>query len=246
MPDAIYTDPRLAAVYEVLNPPAADTDFYLDLAGDAPIDVLDMDCGTGILAVEFARRGHNATGADPAAAMLQIALLRPGGERVTWVHADAAGLDLDIRFDLIVMTGHVFQVFLGDDEVHAVLASLHTHLAPGGRLAFETRNPAARAWQTWTPAETHSVADVPGIGTVEVHHDVREAASHLVTFDTHFRFPDGDAVAEPSTLRFMTQDELAAFLAAAGFADVAWYGDWDSSPIGPTSPEIIAVATKAA
>lgn len=246
MPDAIYTDPRLAAVYNVVNPPAADTAFYLELAGDVPIDVLDMGCGTGILAVEFARRGHHATGADPALAMLEIALRRPGGERVTWVNSDAAGLDLDILFDLIVMTGHVFQVFLSDEDVRAALRTLHAHLAPRGRLAFETRNPAIRPWETWTQAETRSVVDVPGIGMVEVHRDVREVDGQLVTFDTQFQCSSGNVMAVPSTLRFMTQDELAAFLAEAGFADMAWYGDWDRSPIGPASPEIIAVASKAA
>jgi hypothetical protein len=178
--------------------------------------------------------------------MLEIALRRPGGERVTWVNSDAAGLDLDLRFDLIVMTGHVFQVFLDDADVRAVLRTLHAHLPAGGRLAFETRNPATRTWETWTPAETRSVADVPGVGEVSVHHDLRDVAGQLVTFDTHFQCASGHKMAVPSTLRFMSQDELAAFLAEAGFAETAWYGDWDRSPVGPASPEIIAVATKAA
>jgi SAM-dependent methyltransferase len=246
VPDAIYTDPRLAAVYEVLNPPAADTAFYLALAGETPLAVLDMGCGTGSLAVEAARRGHRTWGADPAEAMLAIARARPGGERVTWVHSDAAGLGLDTRFDLIVMTGHVFQVFLEDEAVHAVLASLHAHLAPGGRLAFETRNPAVEGWRTWTPKETFRAVEVPGMGSVEVWHDVRAAEGGRVTFDTHFRFADGTAAVEPSTLRFMDRDELAGFLTEVGFEETAWYGDWDGAPLGPGSPEIIAVATKAA
>jgi 2-polyprenyl-3-methyl-5-hydroxy-6-metoxy-1,4-benzoquinol methylase len=62
MPDAIFTDPRQAAVYEVLNPPADDTAFYLRLAGDRPLDGLDMGCGTGSFAVELARRGHARMG----------------------------------------------------------------------------------------------------------------------------------------------------------------------------------------
>jgi len=40
----------------------------------------------------------------------------------------------------------------------------------------------------------------------------------------------------------MDQAELAGFLTEAGLADVTWYGDWDRSPVGPASPEIIAIA----
>ena len=46
----------------------------------------------------------------------------------------------------------------------------------------------------------------------------------------------------PDTLRFMDQGQVAAFLAEAGLTQVAWYGDWDGSPCGPASPEIIAIA----
>jgi len=243
LPDAIYTDPRLAAVYEVLNPPAADTAFYAKLAGDPPRAVLDMGCGTGSFAVELAGRGHRVWGADPAAAMLEIARARPDGDRVTWVLSDAAGLDLDARFDVIVMTGHVFQVFLSDDEVLAALVALRRHLAPGGRLAFETRNPAVRAWQAWLPDKTCKTVEVPGVGRVEVHHDFSAVDGNLITFMTRFRFADGTTADEPSTLRFMGRDELEGFLNRAGFAEIARYGDWDGAPFGPSSPEIIAVAT---
>ncbi len=244
-PDGIYTNPRLAAVYEVLNPLAADTDFYLGLAGEEELHVLDMGCGTGILATEFAARGHRATGADPAEAMLQIARQRPHGDQVTWIHSDAAGVDFDTRFDLIIMTGHVFQVFLTDDDVRATLRTLQAHLAPGGRLAFETRNPAVREWETWVSSETQEMAEVPGVGEVEVLHDLRNVDGSFVTFDTHFRFPDGATAREPSTLRFMSQDELAGFLADAGFNAITWYGNWDRSPVSPTSPEIIVIASRA-
>jgi len=250
MPCASYTDPRLAAVYDTLNPPAVDTAFYLALAGTAPPvprkTVLDMGCGTGRLARDLAARGHRVTGADPAAAMLAIARGRPGGEDVTWIETDAAGLALDTRFDLAIMTGHVFQVLLADGAVRAALAALRRHLAPGGRLAFETRNPAARDWESWRPAETRVALRVPGLGPVEVHYDIRAVAGELVTFETHFRFgpddPPDDVVVAPHTLRFMGRDALAAFLAEAGFAEVAWYGDWDRSPVTPASPEIIVIA----
>lgn len=242
MPCASYSDPRLAAVYDPLNPPAADTAFYIALAGETPRRVLDVGCGTGLLACELAARGHRVTGADPSAAMLGIARSRPGGQQVTWVEAEAAVLSLAARFDLIVMTGHVFQVFLEDRDVLAALRRLRRHLAPGGRLAFETRNPAVREWESWTPEETREAVAVPGLGTVEVHYDIGPVAGELVTYETHFRFAADDVAVAPSVLRFMDRERLAGLLAQAGFTDLVWYGDWDRSPPSATSPEIIVVA----
>ncbi len=241
MLSAAYADARLAALYDALNPPGDGAGFYLSLPGRPPQAILDMGCGTGQLACAFAARGHRVTGADPAPAMLAVARARPGGDRVRWIQTDAAGLSGPARFDLIVLTGHVFQLLLGDDDVRAALAALSGHLAPGGRLAFETRNPEVREWQYWSPGETRQRIGT-GAGTAEVHYGIRSVTGQLVTYETCIRFPGGEQVTVPDTLRFMDRAELAGFLAGAGLTDVTWYGDWDRSPAGPASPEIIAVA----
>jgi ubiquinone/menaquinone biosynthesis C-methylase UbiE len=242
MPCTAYTDPRLAACYDALNPPDAGDAYYLALAGDRPTTILDMGCGTGRLASALAARGHRVTGADPSLGMLQVARSRPGHERVTWVDSTAADLALGTRFDLIIMTGHVFQVFLSDDDVRATLSALRRHLAPCGRLAFETRNPLVEDWRTWTPQETREIVQVPGIGTVEIHYDVTSTDPTFVTYETHFRFAPDDIIVATSTLRFMSREELAVFLRDAGFTDVTWFGNWDRAPISATSPEIIVIA----
>jgi SAM-dependent methyltransferase len=242
MPCASYADPRLTAVYDPLNPTIAGLAFFRELAGNEPKAILEMGCGTGRLACDLAARGHRVTAADPAAAMLDIARRRPGGDKVKWIEADAAGFADGGRFDLIIMTGHAFQVLLDDREVRASLANFRRHLAAGGQLAFETRNPEVREWDTWIPAQTREVIEVPGIGRVEVHYDIASEEGQLVTFETHFRFAPDDVVVAPHTLRFMSQGELAAFLAEAGFARVDWYGNWDRSALTPKSPEIIAIA----
>ena len=242
MPCASYSDPRLTAVYDPLNAQDYGTPFFRDLAGTTPKTILDIGCGTGRLACDLAARGHHVTGADPAAAMLGVARQRPGGNKVTWIEADAVGLSVGTRFDLIIMTGHAFQVVLEDQEVQAALSNLHRHLAAGGRLSVETRNPEVRDWDSWKPDETREKVEVPGIGTVEVHYDIASEEGQLVTFETHFRFAPDDIVVASHTLRFMSRAEFAAFLAEAGFRDITWYGDWDRSPATHTSPEIIAVA----
>ena len=242
-PSRSYTDPRLAGVYDALNPSGADELFYLRLAGDEPKTILDMGCGTGRLACSLACRGHRVTGADPASAMLDIARKRQWGDKVSWIAAGAADLSIDTRFDLIIMTGHVFQVFLDDMEVAAVLANLSRHLAQGGRLAFETRNPLVEEWRDWTPEQTRERIDVPGLGAVDVHYRVSGVAGELVTFETHFRFAEDDVVTSLNTLRFIAKDGLASALERSGAPEATWFGNWDGSPIGPESPELIVIAT---
>jgi SAM-dependent methyltransferase len=242
MPCTAYTDPRLAACYDALNPFDPADAFYLALAGSEPRTILDMGSGTGRLAVALAERGHRVTGADPSEGMMKVARSRPGTERVRWADSDSANIALATRFDLIIMTGHVFQVFLEDDEVRAALGNLRRHLAPGGRLAFETRNPLVEEWRDWVPALTRETVEVPGIGAVEIHYDIAEAEGAFVTFETHFRFAPDDIVIAPTTLRFMSRGELAAFLREACFTDVTWFGNWDRSPPSAASPEIIVIA----
>jgi len=83
---------------------------------------------------------------------------------------------------------------------------------------------------------------VASLGWVDVHHDTRSVIGPLVTYETHYGFGGTDVVVTADTLRFMNRVELARFLADAGFVDLAWYGDWDRSAIGPTNPEIMVVA----
>jgi SAM-dependent methyltransferase len=236
-----YADPRLAAVYDALNPPGAHTEFYLGLAGDSPVRILDVGCGTGLLACELAARGHQVTGADPAAAMLSMARRRPGGSLVRWIEAGAADLPAVASFDLVLMTGHVFQLFLDDRDVRAALTAIRRSLAPGGRVALETRNPAVREWAQWNPQETRQHVDAAGVAA-DVDYSISSVAGELVTYETCFRFASGDTVTVPDTLRFMDASQVAAFLTDAGLPDITWFGDWDHSPATPTSPEIIAIA----
>ena len=239
-----YLEPRLAALYDALNAASRDDwDFYLSLAEGEALRVIDVGCGTGVLASLFAARGHRVTGVDPAPAMLDIARRRAGGERVHWLQASAAHIDTEERFDLVVMSGHAFQTLLDDSELSTALAGFHRLLAPAGRVAFETRNPRAREWETWVADEVDRVRTAAG-ALVEVCYQTTAVAGERVTYEIRFRFPGEDTTVATDTLRFLDQPALARLLAGAGFEAITWYGDWDRSPLSATSPEIIVVAKR--
>lgn len=83
--------------------------------------------------------------------MLDHARDRDGGGAVTWVHGDSRYLPRGLA-DLVVMTGNVAQ-HIGEPDWHRTLDDLHRVLRPGGTLTFESRNPAAHAWRSWTTPE---------------------------------------------------------------------------------------------
>jgi len=124
VPDAHFAEPRLAELYDPLDPDRSDLDVYAAMADEfGARSVLDVGCGTGTLACLLARRGLEVTAADPALASLEVARRKPGADRVRWLHADAASLP-PLQVDLAVMTGNVAQVFVSDQEWAAALRAI--------------------------------------------------------------------------------------------------------------------------
>ena len=221
MPDAVFDDPRLAAIYDALDPDRSDLEPYLALMAEIDAaSVLDLGCGTGVFALMLAERGLEVIGVDPARASLDIARAKPGAGRVTWIHGDASAIPADVTVDAVTMTANVAQVFLTDADWLATLRRLHAGLRPGGWLVFETRDPAYRAWEDWTDERTRTTTEIPGVGRVTEWVEVTDVVDDgaLVTFESPNVFEvDGTVITSRSTLRFRSRAEVEASLDATGF-----------------------------
>ncbi len=195
----MFDDPELAALYDTIHEHAEDTPFYLDLAAElASRDIVDLGCGTGRLALLLAARGHRVTGVDPSPQMLAVARNKETANAVRWVHGGADELGT-ADADLVVMKGHVAQFFVDEDDWHNALRRIRQVLRPGGRLAFETRNPAPEPWQAWTPEASQRVVEVPG-GRLETWSDVGSVRDGIVECSGWYRLPDGRQVHEVGAL----------------------------------------------
>lgn len=218
MADNGFEEPRLTAVYDALDADRSDLDVYVAIAEEFGAQrVLDVGCGTGTFAILLADRGLEVTGVDPALAMLAVARAKPNADRVRWIHGDAASLPR-LRVELATMTGNVAQAIVGPAEWEATLRGIHDALRPGGYLVFETRDPAARAWERWNRAESYSVTEIDGIGAVESWHEVTNVSGALVSFRSSTVFAsDGEILTSDSTLRFREREEAEADLGACGY-----------------------------
>ena len=221
MADAAFDDPRLAAIYDALDPDRSDLDAYVAMVDEfGARSVLDLGSGTGVFALMLAARGVQVIGVEPAAASIGVARLKPGAERVTWIHGDASAIPSGVTVDLVTMTANVAQVFVTDDDWLSMLAAVHRVLRPGGRLLFETRDPTRRAWEDWTEELTRSTTDIPGVGRVTDWVQVTDVVGdgELVAFESPNVFEaDGSVIISRSTLRFRSQAAIEASLVASGF-----------------------------
>jgi ubiquinone/menaquinone biosynthesis C-methylase UbiE len=113
---------------------AWDRVFALAAGNREDLDVLDVGCGTGILSLEFAGRGHRVTGIDFAPAMLALARQKAAQARLGIRFAEGDGEATPfppLAFDLVV-TRHVLWTL---PHPEAAIDEWIRVLRPGGRLA---------------------------------------------------------------------------------------------------------------
>jgi ubiquinone/menaquinone biosynthesis C-methylase UbiE len=126
------------------SPLAAADVAFCERAFPTPGRLVDAGCGTGRLAIHFARRGFDCVGVDLSPEMLARAKANADTAGVTavWVAGnltDLAGLP-DASFDYAACLFSTLGMVRGDDNRRATVAALRRVLKPGGRLALHAHN----------------------------------------------------------------------------------------------------------
>jgi hypothetical protein len=136
------------------------------------------------------------------------------------------------------MASNAFQCLIGDDEIRASLSRIRRALVDGGRFAFGSRHPQAKAWLDWNPGNAEDVVDHQG-RKVRSWYEVESVHDDLVTFSGYV----GDAHTT-TTLRFIAPDRLNVLLSEAGFAVESQHGDFTGGELIAESPLVVTIARR--
>lgn len=216
----------------------------------APVAALDVACGTGLASELLVQRGYGpVVGVDLSPAMVTIARTKAQAHgyappALRYECQNVAELDLgDVRFDLAISLFDSLNYVLDPDALKQGFRRVFAHLRPGGLFAFDLNALYALAngffTQTGTEGNVHHVwkaywDQATRICRVEMNFWVRDEAAE----------GGGRFFTETHVQRAYTIPEITDWLGAAGFANIAVWGNYSKRAPGPKSDRLLFVAER--
>lgn len=179
--------------------------------------VLDLGCGTGGHAILLADRGYDVVGVDLSDEMLAHARRKAAG-RVAFHAGDIRSVDLEERFDLVLMMFAVLGYLAADDDAAASLRTARRHLEPGGLLVFDVwYEPAVLAQRPSERSKEIGLADGRILrrssGELDEERRICTVRFHVVEERNGRRRETREA----HTMRYFSAADLTRLLTDAGF-----------------------------
>ncbi|NNL67629.1 MAG: class I SAM-dependent methyltransferase [Myxococcales bacterium] len=236
--------------YAKLRTPSGDAAFYHALARETGGPVLELGCGTGRTLLPIAKDGIACTGLDASPAMLAAFAAKDPPACLRLVEGRMQDFDLgEDRFALVTAPFRAFQHLQDVDDQLACLARVKRHLVPGGAFAFDCFDPRLDRIALREEPESEDARFRDGddeiVRTTAV---TREHAIQRQQVRMHYtRLRDGQVVSRERSdfaMRWFFRYELEHLLARAGFVEIRLFGDFDCSPYGADSNELIFVARR--
>ena len=212
---------RLAGVYDeiVVDPCHGTWASFLDelwsTDGDGVQAVLDLCCGTGLLAAELIARGYRVVGVDASAAMLARARERLGPE-VLLSRTTLPDLAVDGGFDAAVCTFDGLN-YLTPDELRLTLAAVARRLRHGGWFVFDLHTDALMNFTIANPTVAGRSAGTDFVISSVVDSDARTCDTRIEVT----RPREGESFSEQHRQYFHHDADVRISLQEAGFAVVA-------------------------
>jgi SAM-dependent methyltransferase len=214
----------------------------LAMAGAGPgARVLDLCCGPGRVAMEFAALGRRVTGLDLDPALLRAAResAEDRGLDIEWILGDARSPEavprarFDACFNLYTSIGY----FDDPSDDLAMLERAFDSLAPGGVLVVETVGKECAA-RDFVPNEWYEKDGALLLASS------RPADSWRVMEHRWIAVTEGGRFEREIRIRLYDGDAMARLFESAGFRDVSIHGDFDGSPYDEEARTMVARGEK--
>ena len=209
---------RLAEVYdEIVVDPCHDrwASFLHELWSADPVgvrSVLDLCCGTGLLADELIGRGYRVVGVDASDAMLALARRRLGPE-VALSRMALPDLKVEGVFDAAICTFDGFN-YLTLEELRLTMAAVAGRLRPAGWLVFDLHTDGMMNFTISNPVVAGESAENDFVISSTVDPVERTCDTTIEVM----RPRDGDPFSEQHRQYFHTDADVRAALQDASFA----------------------------
>jgi SAM-dependent methyltransferase len=231
---------KYAEIYDALysnKDYASETDYLFALLGDlSGKSVLDIGCGTGRYAEEFARRNANVHGIDLSPEMIDVAnnrrsvLETPTKKNLTYQVGDARYFKSERSYDVVCSLFHVINYQLTDEELILFFSTAHDALKPGGVLVFDfwfgpgvlSDKPALRE-----KTISQDLLEITRIATPTIFSSNNRVD---VKYDVSIKSPQGDFLekrfSETHSMRYLFESDLQRL--SSKFFNVEKLYAWES------------------
>ena len=207
--------------------------------------VLDCACGTGHDLILFHSMGCEVFASDLSESMLTQARknLAEAQLDIPVRQADFCRLPdrYDTEFDAVVCLTNAINEVLEDAQTMQALRGIRSVLRTGGVLVFDQGQTDAGMWN---PQRFCPVINTPDVTRLLVVDYAGDSATVNICDFLHTE-DKSDFMRAEVRIRVRLQDSWTQALREAGFSDVAFLGDWDSTPYDKlSSRRLIGVAQK--
>ena len=230
-----------------------DTGLWLSFAGRTDRPVLEVGCGTGRIALELARAGHQVTGIDPSPSMLEIARRKADDDALDVEFIEGRVLELALEaehYGLVLLPLDVFLYCADGEEQVETLRALGRSLVFNGLLAIDLPGPAlgldAGSNGQQVLVFSGETADGESFDCWHLHEDDLATQTRYLRVTYETTGEDGLVRRRTGTheLRYVYRYELEYLLEAAGLELADVYGDYDLGPLTSESERMVAIARR--
>ncbi|HEX2621235.1 MAG TPA: class I SAM-dependent methyltransferase, partial [Phototrophicaceae bacterium] len=227
---------------------------YRQCVGHDPTSLLDLACGPGYHARNFARRGHRAVGLDLREEMIAFAQEQADEDGVTveWIAEDMRHLLLENPVDVAINMFDGIDCLQTNDDLLAHFRAIAASLTPGGLYIIDATHPRDVSYCYHQDYRYKGERDGVKVEIVwAVNHPTMDPVSHVLHTDIEMHIDEnGQHIMIPDSAqeRVLTAQEIIMLAKLSGvFEPVSWYGDFDLNQpfdMSPKSRRMITVLQK--